>query len=427
MKTTCSSYVGPVPVPTSSPDLRHLELTWLCLALLQDQPLVRLPYELLRKNFRSAHFTTEKDAAFVKNLLRETAKGSVNAKTSPDDVVRNLDIMIKRLGSLKDKLSQHADEESHLYRQLDARVAHLGELATMHTVDEVKYETWSRRRLDRLLVDYLLRQGYNDSAKALADERDMNDLVDIDTFVAMSRIRNALENGSVTEALAWCAENKKELRRMQSNLEFMLRCQQFIEMMRARSSPTTNMNDAIAHARKYIVPFNDAYPLEVKHMAGLLAHRPDTPLEPYHALYRANRWSELADVFVDAHNRLLNLPPYPLLHTALSSGLSALKTPACHGRQATSSSQPTHGASLIASVCPICSTELNALARNVPYAQHSKSHVESDLFLLPNLRVYGKARLEEYAAMSGLPPGQVKDLVTSEVYQWEELKKVFVS
>ncbi|KAK1835180.1 CTLH/CRA C-terminal to lish motif domain-containing protein [Podospora conica] len=397
--------------------------------LLLDQPLVRLPYELLRKNFRSAHFTTEKDAAFVKNLLRETAKGSVNAKTSPDDVVKNLDIMIKRLGNLKDKLSQHADEESHLYRQLDARVAHLAELSTMHTVEEVKYETWSRRRLDRLMVDYLLRHGYNDSAKALADERDINDLVDIDTFVSMSRIRTALENGSVTEALAWCTENKKELRRMQSNLEFLLRCQQYIEMLRTRTSKHYKPSDAIAHAKKFIAPFNDTFPTEVIQMAGLLAHLPTTDLEPYHSLYSSDRWSELASAFVDAHNRLLNLPPFPLLHIALSSGLSALKTPACHGPQATSSSQPGHhsGASIMASVCPICSTELNALARGVPYAQHSKSHVESDLFLLPSRRVYGKARLEEYAAMSGLPVGQVKDLVTGEVYGWDELKKVFVS
>ena len=40
----------------------------------------------------------------------------------------------------------------------------------MHDVEDVKYEVWSRTRLDRLLVDYLLRHGYNESARALADE-----------------------------------------------------------------------------------------------------------------------------------------------------------------------------------------------------------------------------------------------------------------
>lgn len=123
--------------------------------------------------------------------------------------------MISRMRGLKRKLTTFADEETKLYRHIDARVAHLRELSDMQTVDDVKYEAWSRRRLDRLMVDYLLRHGYNNSAASLADNCGMQDLVDIDTFVSMSRIRSALENGSVTEALAWCNENKKELRKMQ--------------------------------------------------------------------------------------------------------------------------------------------------------------------------------------------------------------------
>lgn len=396
--------------------------------LLLDQPLLRLPYELLRKNFRSAHFTSEKESTQVKNLLKETAQGALNGKTSPQDVVKNLDAMLARMRGMKRKLSAYADEETRLYRQVDARVAHLRELSDMHSVEDVRYEAWSRRRLDRLLVDYMLRHGYNSSAAALAAERQMEDLVDIDTFVAMSKIRSSLENGSVQEALAWCNENKKELRRMKSNLEFMLRCQQYIEMIRTCQSH--KLVEAIAHAKKYISPFNDTYPVEVSHMAGLLAYRPDTQLEPYATLYSPARWAQLADAFVEAHNRLLGLPSFPLLHTALSSGLSALKTPACHGSHATTSSQPSrhHSASAVTtSVCPICSTELNELARNVPYAHHSKSHVEHDLLLLPNDRVYGKARLDEYAAKAGLQPGQVKDLVTGDVYPVSKLKKVFIT
>lgn len=84
----------------------------------------------------------------------------------------------------------------------------------MHAFEDVKYEQWSRRRLDRLLVDYLMRQGYPDSAKALAEERGITDLVDIETFEQMNRIRRNLLDRSVKEALEWCAENKKELRKM---------------------------------------------------------------------------------------------------------------------------------------------------------------------------------------------------------------------
>jgi macrophage erythroblast attacher len=88
----------------------------------------------------------------------------------------------------------------------------------MHSLDDVKYEEWSRTRLDRLLVDYLLRYGYKESATALAREKNIQDLVDVDTFVQMNRIRESLKNGRVTEALAWCNENKKELRKLDVSL-----------------------------------------------------------------------------------------------------------------------------------------------------------------------------------------------------------------
>lgn len=85
----------------------------------------------------------------------------------------------------------------------------------MQSLDDVKYEEWSRTRLDRLLVDYLLRNGYQESAGALAREKGIDDLVDVETFVQMSRIRESLQNGRVTEALTWCNDNKKELRKME--------------------------------------------------------------------------------------------------------------------------------------------------------------------------------------------------------------------
>ena len=151
----------------------------------------------------------------MKNLLKETATGSINGKLPADDVVKNLDAMLARMRGMKRKLTAYADEEAGLYRQVDARATHLRALDSMHTVEDVQYVAWSRCRLDRLLVDYLLRNGFNASAQALAEQRGMLDLVDIDTFVTMDRIHKSLLQGSVQEALAWCGENKKELRKME--------------------------------------------------------------------------------------------------------------------------------------------------------------------------------------------------------------------
>lgn len=397
--------------------------------LLLDQPLLQLPIELLRKNLRSARFEIEKDGSFVKETLKKTATDSVAGRTSQQDVVKTLDSMIARVRGVKRKLMTFADEENRLHRHEEARVGHLAELYSMYGVDDVKYEGWSRTRLDRLLTDYLLRQGYVDSARALAKERGIELLADVDTFEQMNRIRKCLLNGSLQEALAWCTagDTKKELRKMDSNLEFMLRYQQYIEILRG----SARAEEALVHARKHLFPYREIYHKEVMNACGLLAVNPDAieRVEAYREIYSPERWQMLADLFTTTHNTLLSIPSIPLLHIALSSGLSALKTPACHSIHPNSAAAPSHhtSLSLATSVCPICSTELNELARNVPHALHSKSHVEPDLLLLPNGRAYGRERLEECAKKANLEKGRVKDLRTGEVYKMDQLKKVYIS
>ncbi|RDL39373.1 Macrophage erythroblast attacher protein-like protein [Venustampulla echinocandica] len=407
--------------------------------LLLDQPLLRLPFELLRKNFKVAHFNVEKESTAVKSALRDTANASLTAHSSPEEVLKNVDSMLARMRGLKRKLNACSEEEARLQKQSQSRVRHLGELYGMQSLDDVKYEEWSRTRLGRLLIDYLLRNGYKESAHALAKEKGIEDLVDVETFVQMSRIRDSLQKGRVTEALAWCSENKKELRRMEaspldlysifdqrsrSNFEFMLRFQQYIELVRTQDQ--TKLLESINHAKKHLIPFKDSYPKEVQQACGLLAFPPSTRAEAYSELYNPQRWTMLANLFMQTHNSLLSLPSVPLLHIALSAGLSALKTPSCHSSHISAIS-PTSSSSITTSVCPICSTELNDLARNVPYAHHTKSHVESDLVLLPNGCVYGARRLEEYSRKAGLGPGLLKDLRNGDVFSVDDVKKVYIS
>ncbi|KAF7937104.1 uncharacterized protein EAE98_001418 [Botrytis deweyae] len=392
--------------------------------LILDQPLLRLPLELLKKNFKVVHFNLEKESASVKTALKETTDASLNAHASPDDVLKNVDSMLTRMRGLKRKLQSCAEEEKRLQTQSAARIKHISSLYEIKSLEDVKYEEWSRTRLDRLLVDYLLRNGYKESASALAREKNIEELVDVETFVQMSRIKDSLCKGKVTEALAWCSENKKELRKMESNLEFMLRFQQYVELVRTKDE--AKLVESIAHAKKYLLPFRESYPKEVQQACGLLAFPPETKASGYGELYSPTRWTHLANLFTQTHNELLNLSSVPLLHIALSAGLSALKTPACHSSH-TSSISPTSTATTTTSVCPICSIELNELAKDMPYAQHTKSHVENDLVLLPNGHVYGENRLHEYSRKVGLEDETYKDLRTGEVFAKGLVKKVFIS
>ena len=275
-------------------------------------------------------------------------------------------------------------------------------------------------RLDRLLVDYLLRLGYTESARQLATEKGIEELVDVGVFEECGRIEAGLREGKMGEALGWCGENKQALKKINSNLELELRLQQFIEL--ARSGDMKQLMEAIVHARKHLAAGQDTqFGLRA---AGLLAYRPDTLVEPYRTMYSPERYTFLAAHFLKTHHELFSLPAQPLLHIALSAGLSALKTPACHSIHALQPDTLTG-----APVCPICSIELNELARNVPYAHHTKSYMEEDPVVLPNGRVFGRERLRMLNEKLGTKKGRVRDPTDASGIEWSEaeIRKVFIS
>ncbi|OAX80859.1 protein FYV10 [Emergomyces africanus] len=388
--------------------------------LLLDQPLLRLPHELARRNFKSVQRIVERERDHILPYLKETANASLSGTQDATQTLTALDTMISRMQGLKRKMETLQDEEKKILTQSRKRIQHLEDLYKIPSLADVKYEEWSRIRLNRLLVDHMLRSGYADSARQLAAEKGIEDLVDLGVFVQCQRIAESLGRGETKEALTWCGENKVGLKKIQSNLEFELRLQQYIEMVRAGDKA-----EARQHAKKFLSPHSETQATDIRRAAGLLVFSPDTTAEPYKDMYSSSRWQHLSDLFIRTHHDLLALSSRPLLQIALSAGLSALKTPSCHSAYASSSSNPN---STTTSVCPICSTELNELARHMPYAHHTKSYVENDPIVLPNGRIYGRQRLLDMCKKSGfVAPGKVKDPTTGEEFDETEMKKVYIS
>ncbi|KAF2175274.1 protein FYV10 [Zopfia rhizophila CBS 207.26] len=411
--------------------------------LLLDQPLLRIPFELSRKNMKTAQRYVERERDQILALLQSTAKDSLNSSSSSSSssssdsnlTLESLDSMISRMQGLKRKLEGLHEEEMRIHRASRARIAHLQDLFDVQSLVDVKYDEWSRIRLSRLLVDYLLRSDYSSSAAYLAAEKGIEDLVDVDAFVQCHKIEKSLREGHRTnEALAWCAENRQNLKKAGSALEFELRLQQYIELVRQGNTgggygsgggDVGKLREATGHAKRYLASSGDMELLG--RAAGLLAFEIGTEVEPYKSLYSDSRWDHLAHLFLTTHHTLYSLPSRPLLHIALSAGLSALKTPSCHSAYTSSSA---NASSSTTTVCPICSTELNELARNVPYAHHTKSIVENDPVVLPNGRIYGRERLNSYNEKVGTERGWVRDPVEGvggERWREEQVRKVFIS
>ncbi|OAG35687.1 hypothetical protein AYO21_10158 [Fonsecaea monophora] len=418
--------------------------------ILLDQPLLRLPHELVKRNFRNTQRYVERERDYILPALKDTANAALSSSQTTEETLASLDAMIQRMQNFKRKLEKLHIEEEALHDHSAKRIKHLLDLYDIPSLVDVKYDEWSRTRLDRLIVDYLLRSGYSKTAKSLAETKQISHLIDLDTFVTCHKIASSLTRGETREALAWINENKNSLKKLitaphkTTDLEFELRFQQYIELVRAGT--TAKRLEARAHAQQHLTPHMASRAESIMQAAGLLVNSPDTSVEPYRTLFAPSRWHHLSSLFVETHHTLLSLPIQPLLHVALSAGLSALKTPACHSAyNPASSSTPGHARiATNSSLCPICSMELNELARNVPYAHHTVSSVEPDPVVLPNGRIYGRARLEELqrklvmaggggsGGQSGThevqigKEGEVRDPTTGQSFTWDEVKKVYI-
>jgi macrophage erythroblast attacher len=102
------------------------------------------------------------------NTMTELTSKTPNL--SPQDVVGTLDTCIGRLQQLKRKLVETEQEEVKYVKRLRARIQHLNEFYSISNVDDETFKRWSKTRLDRILVDYLLRSGFHSSAERYASD-----------------------------------------------------------------------------------------------------------------------------------------------------------------------------------------------------------------------------------------------------------------
>lgn len=183
-------------------------------SFLKDQPLLRLPHELARRNFKTVQRIVEREKEYVIPALKESANASLSGKQDPTQALASLDTMITRMQGLKRKMETLQEEERSILSQSRKRIEHLEDLFGIQSLVDVKYERWSKTRLNRLLVDHMLRSGYLESAKQLAHEEGLEDLVDVHVFAQCQRIAESLRRGETKEALQWCGENKVALKKL---------------------------------------------------------------------------------------------------------------------------------------------------------------------------------------------------------------------
>ncbi|KAK1924211.1 putative negative regulation of gluconeogenesis-related protein [Papiliotrema laurentii] len=300
-------------------------------ALLLEEPLIRTPYELLRRTHRSAQRQVEKDFIAVQSVLNGILKsfGDEVTDDTRQAAVAKLDQAGERVKGLKRKLDD-LQPNAKVPTTLRSRLTYLDHLsqppkdAPQGGVSSGA-EKEGDSTVDRYVIDHLLRTGRMKTARALAARKDIESLVDIKLFAELNKIEKALvEKHSCTEALAWCGENRGTLKKTQSDIEFVLRLQEFIELCRKRDTA-----GAISYARKNLAPWASTHMSDIRLAMTLLAFGERTEVLHYSGMYYPGRWDQVRERFREEFLSLYALPGQSLLALALSAGLSTLRLPSC--------------------------------------------------------------------------------------------------
>jgi len=172
---------------------------------------------------------------------------------------------------------------------------------------------WKKIRLNRLIVEHFLRLGYYDTAEILANRSGIRDITNIDIFQVSREVERDLSEHNTTKCMMWCMDNKSKLRKINSDIEFKLRQQEFIELIRKGERLS-----AVKHAQKFFPAFEQDQIGEIKKSMALLAFPLDTELEPYHSMFDIKRWDELLVNYRLENFRLFQIPTQSVLSVAVS-------------------------------------------------------------------------------------------------------------
>ncbi|KAL5022038.1 hypothetical protein ScPMuIL_001193 [Solemya velum] len=380
-----------------------------------EHTTLKVPYELLNKKFRSAQKNIDREVSKVQGAGNDLETCLQQNTVTVGEVTKALDSVVEKLTFLKRKADESINDELDAARMIKRRVEHLKESECLHPDTK---PLWQKKRLDRMLVEFFLRAGYYNSALKLAEHSELEDLTNIDLFFTSKEVEESLLRHETAPCLNWCYENKSKLRKLKSNLEFNLRTQEFIELIR-----NNKRLEAVRHARKYFTSIESDQMPDVQKVMGLLAFSSNTQLKPYKNLLDMCRWTDLVHQFRQENFKLHQLNTSSMFTVTLQAGLSALKTPLCY--KTDGDRNPN---------CPVCSRHLNELGKPLPYAHCANSKLICPIsglplnehnppMVLPNGHVYG---FNSLANMSTSNDGKLVCPRTKEIYGLEEAEKVYV-
>lgn len=351
----------------------------------------KVPYEELNMEFRRGHKNMERAGAGLKrsisslrNVLSEK-DGCVSVAAARESF-RDFKSKLEQLDAAK---RDAVRKQRQFINNMQARIQFLRNEDIPGDKSTQDFGLWRRDRqqVARLICMQMLRCGHIESAKALAEEMSVQDMVDLEVFTKIEYVVNALLNKDSGPCLEWIAEHRSKLRRMNSKLEQIVRVQNAVELVRVN-----RVRDALFYVRKHLGTMKEEWCGDAMKLMGLIALCAHSGVPAYKDLLSEHRWQSLADLFREEVFTLYQLPRQSAFAICLQCGLSAYKTPHCSPGGVEK--------------CPTCQPCAYALAEGLPYAHTVNSRLicsfsgealneENHPMMMPDGRVYGEKAIRE--------------------------------
>ncbi|XP_064634687.1 glucose-induced degradation protein 8 homolog isoform X2 [Lineus longissimus] len=179
--------------------------------------------------------------------------------------------------------------------------------------DDISKDDWigklrglhvTRADMNRLIMNYLVTEGFKEAAEKFRMESGIQPTVDLDTLDERIKIRDAIQNGRIEDAISLVNNLHPELLDNDRYLYFHLQQQHLIELIRER-----NIEDALDFAQTHLAERGEENPeilSELERTLALLAfENPEqSPFgELLHPSQRQKVASELNAAILEMENR----------------------------------------------------------------------------------------------------------------------------
>ncbi|CAD8135151.1 unnamed protein product [Paramecium pentaurelia] len=357
-----------------------------------DYSYIRLPFEVIVKQFKSKRKQLEHDLTITLSEISH-----INTQGKADQVIEKIRAIQKAL----------QENQEHEKKYLES---YLQRLKCEQCGNEIK--------LQRSLVDNLLREGYFKTAQKLIQSYQIDNLTSFEQeiIIEANTIIQDLKSKSIKFAYKWCSQNSSKYKKFNSAFQNDLVFQQYIEYLKQ------DVNLALNYIRDYQIHMNEESIL--KAMGCLIFIKEKSIPSTYQQYFDDKRWDMLIRQFKQELYNIYCYPKESPLLSCIKCGITTLKTQYC---DQTNYQQMNR--------CPICNKQMQELSKDLLTTQKLGStwicRISGELMdennppmMLPNNQVYSQQSLLQ---MSEQQNGYVYCIVTKQTFKINECVRVFLT